>query len=234
MLPSYYDAIRPLPDEDRLALYDAIMDYAFAGKEPEDLSPILKGYFVLLRPNINSSARRYAASVENGKKGGRPRKEPSKNPAETQDKPSKNQDKDREKEKERELDTDMEYRQATPTVPQPVPSPKKKSRTRFVPPTLEEVAAYAQERGSSIDVQRFVDYYNSNGWRVGKNPMKDWRAAVRNWERRDAHGQRGENDSRRSGQSADGSSAGSRYNIKYDVDGCAMEETPAPQGAVDQ
>lgn len=98
MLPSYYNAIRPLPDEQRLALYDAIMDYVFGGKEPEDLSPILNGYFVLLRPNIDSSAKRYAASVGNGKKGGRPpngnKEEPGKNPIKTQRKPDKNQEKD--------------------------------------------------------------------------------------------------------------------------------------------
>lgn len=57
----------------------------------------------------------------------------------------------------------------------------KPPRTRFSPPTVEEVAAYCSEKGFSIDPQRFVDYYQSNGWRVGKNPMKDWRAAVRNW-----------------------------------------------------
>lgn len=57
----------------------------------------------------------------------------------------------------------------------------KPPRTRFSPPTVEEVHAYCQEKGYAIDPQRFVDYYQSNGWRVGKNPMKDWKAAVRNW-----------------------------------------------------
>ena len=128
MLPSYYDAIRPLPDEQRLALYDAIMDYAFSGKEPEDLSPILKGYFVLLRPNIDSSARRYAASVENGKKGGRPKKEPGEkrweNPAKTQEKPSENQEKEMEKEKEVEMESETEIDDgaSAPQAPSP-PSP---------------------------------------------------------------------------------------------------------------
>lgn len=54
---------------------------------------------------------------------------------------------------------------------------------RFTPPTLEEVAAYCNERGNNIDPQHFIDYYTSNGWLVGKNKMKDWRAAVRTWER---------------------------------------------------
>lgn len=58
-----------------------------------------------------------------------------------------------------------------------------KGSKRFAPPTLEEVKAYCTERGNSVDAQRFIDYYTSNGWKVGKNPMKDWKAAVRNWER---------------------------------------------------
>lgn len=56
-------------------------------------------------------------------------------------------------------------------------------RKRFVPPTLEEVKAYCIERKNNVDAQRFIDYYTSNGWLVGKNKMKDWKAAVRTWER---------------------------------------------------
>lgn len=56
-------------------------------------------------------------------------------------------------------------------------------RKRFTPPTVEEVSAYCQERKNGVDAQRFVDYYSSNGWKVGKNAMKDWKAAVRTWER---------------------------------------------------
>jgi hypothetical protein len=58
-----------------------------------------------------------------------------------------------------------------------------KTRKRFTPPTLEEVRSYCQERKNNVDAQRFIDYYTANGWMVGKNKMKDWRAAVRNWER---------------------------------------------------
>ena len=52
-------------------------------------------------------------------------------------------------------------------------------------PTLEEVKAYCSERGNKVDPERFIDYYTANGWKVGKNPMKDWKAAVRTWERQD-------------------------------------------------
>jgi hypothetical protein len=53
----------------------------------------------------------------------------------------------------------------------------------FVKPTVQEVEAYVAERGSGIDAGHWVDHYESNGWKVGKNSMKDWRAAVRTWER---------------------------------------------------
>lgn len=59
------------------------------------------------------------------------------------------------------------------------------TRKRFTPPTVDEVREYCFERGNSVDPQRFVDYYTSNGWMVGKNKMKDWKAAVRNWEQKD-------------------------------------------------
>lgn len=61
---------------------------------------------------------------------------------------------------------------------------KPATRSRFVKPTLEEITAYCKERGNSVNPQRFLDYYNSNGWKVGRNPMKDWKAAVRTWESR--------------------------------------------------
>lgn len=59
----------------------------------------------------------------------------------------------------------------------------KPHRTRFVKPTVEEIALYCQERGNNINAEHFFDYYESKGWTVGKQPMKDWKAAVRNWER---------------------------------------------------
>ena len=61
-----------------------------------------------------------------------------------------------------------------------------KERKRFKAPTVDEVSAYCRERGNGVDPQHFVDYYTANGWKVGKNPMKDWKAAVRTWERNDA------------------------------------------------
>lgn len=62
-------------------------------------------------------------------------------------------------------------------------SPSKKTVTRFVPPTVEEVQAYCNERGNRVNPEAFVDFYSAKGWMVGKNKMKDWKAAVRTWEK---------------------------------------------------
>ncbi len=67
----------------------------------------------------------------------------------------------------------------------PAQSAKPPAHTRFSPPSAEEIEAYCEEKGFCIDAERFVDYYASIGWRVGKNPMKDWRAAVRTWVKKD-------------------------------------------------
>ena len=54
---------------------------------------------------------------------------------------------------------------------------------RFKKPTIEEIKAYCEERNNNIDAEQFFNYYESNGWRVGKNPMKSWQACVRTWEK---------------------------------------------------
>lgn len=74
-------------------------------------------------------------------------------------------------EKEKELELDI--------VGTAVPKQPK----RFKPPSVDEVRAYCRERKNMVDAEKFIDYYTSNGWKVGKNSMKDWKAAVRTWER---------------------------------------------------
>ena len=71
--------------------------------------------------------------------------------------------------------------------------PRQRARSgepRFSKPTLDQVADYCHERGNQIDPEKFHDYYTANGWRVGKSAMKDWKAAVRNWEKRNEEHQR--------------------------------------------
>lgn len=61
---------------------------------------------------------------------------------------------------------------------------KENNNNRFSKPSVDEINAYCSERVNGIDGQRFYDYYETKGWKIGKNPMKDWKAAVRTWERK--------------------------------------------------
>ena len=64
-----------------------------------------------------------------------------------------------------------------------VESKKEPKKARFCKPTISEVQEYCYARQNLVDAERFYNYYESNGWKVGKNPMKDWKACVRTWER---------------------------------------------------
>ena len=63
--------------------------------------------------------------------------------------------------------------------------PEKPKRKNFVKPTVEEIAAYCKEKNYNINAQQFFNYYESNGWKIGRNAMKSWQAAVQNWNMRD-------------------------------------------------
>lgn len=80
------------------------------------------------------------------------------------------------KDKDKEQEKDKECIEEGETAPA--------KRKRFTPPTIEEVKAYCIERKNGIDPQAFIDYYEARGWNIGKNKMKDWKAAVRTWENR--------------------------------------------------
>lgn len=84
---------------------------------------------------------------------------------------------------------------------------EKSKNNRFTPPTVEEVRAYCQERKNTVDPETFVDFYTSKGWKVGNNPMKDWKAAVRTWERN--------RDDRRGNSGNAQKSAEDRWNLQY-------------------
>lgn len=69
-----------------------------------------------------------------------------------------------------------------------IPSSASNLSKKSLPPTVAEVTAYCEERQNKIDAQAFVDFYDSKGWMIGKNRMKDWKAAVRTWERNNRGG----------------------------------------------
>jgi len=72
--------------------------------------------------------------------------------------------------------------------PNPISNNGANKSRGFTPPTLEEVAAYCQERNNGVDPQKWYDFYAAKGWMIGKNKMKDWKATVRTWEKRQQKG----------------------------------------------
>lgn len=153
----------------RCDAYDAICNFALYGIEPDlDSIPDAAAIaFDLIRPTLEASKRK----AENGKRGGKTEANEKQTVSKTEaNRKQTVSEKENEKENEKEGEIENECYIA-------------RTRTRFVPPTLDEVIAYCQERGNSVDAERFVSFYQSNGWKVGKNQMKDWRAAVRTWER---------------------------------------------------
>lgn len=182
---SYLAAIEPLNDEERGRLFTALLTYSQTGTAP-DLPGNERFVFPTMREQMDRDQKKYQAKCErnriNGAKGGKA------NATERYRTPPKAKAKEKAKAKAKEKENIEGVPGGTPADKPP--------RSRFIPPTVEEVKAYCQERRNDVDPQRFVDFYETKGWMVGKNKMKDWRAAVRTWEKRDggSNQQKGEED----------------------------------------
>lgn len=101
-----------------------------------------------------------------------------------------------EKEKEIDIEKDKDNKEKGEDFP-PCPSPEiKDPKKKTIPPLLEDVITYCVERKNSIDPEAWMAFYTSNGWMVGKNKMRDWKAAVITWEKRGDNGQRRTNSTR--------------------------------------
>ena len=85
----------------------------------------------------------------------------------------------------KQMQADVPVIQSNPIQSESNASIGTRNASRFVAPTREEVKAYCDEQGINIDVDYFFDHYSGNGWKAGRVPMKDWKATVRNWYRRD-------------------------------------------------
>lgn len=89
---------------------------------------------------------------------------------------------------------------------------------QFVPPSFEEVSAYCMERKNDVDPQRWMDHYTSNGWMVGRSKMKDWKAAVRTWERNNYQTEKKYGNKDKAGNSDSDRKAVIRTTATYDID----------------
>nr|DAS83841.1 MAG TPA: DNA-binding domain protein [Caudoviricetes sp.] len=173
---SFYDAIKNIPKDNQLEVYNAIMDYSMYGVDP-DITGIALALFLAFKPQIDTNNERYV----NGTKGGRPKKE---KPMVFKDgenkKPMVSENLETEKPNEKENVKEKE------NIKENI------KRKIFQAPTVEDVRKYCVERGNKVDPQSFIDFYESKGWMIGKNHMKDWKAAVRTWERSETKTRQGE------------------------------------------
>lgn len=158
---SFYAPIKHLKDEELGMLFRVLFEYQ-DGLEVKNLPPQIGMAFAFFKNQFDLDEQKYQITVDrnksNGSKGGRPKKE------ETQANPENPVGflEPRKAEKEKEIEKDK--------------------RKRFAPPSLQDIQNYCKERNNSVNPDKWLNFYQSNGWKVGKNSMKDWKAAVRTWE----------------------------------------------------
>ena len=161
----FADKIELLGDAERGRLFTAMLEYASSGAEP-DLRGNERFIWPTAKSEIDRQSESYKARCETNRKNITSRYESLRIATNRNE---SYQDKDKEQEKK-----NISF-----------PPDGVKDNARAHRPTVEEVAAYCRERGNSVDAERFVDFYASKGWKVGNQPMKDWKACVRTWERRE-------------------------------------------------
>jgi hypothetical protein len=204
------DSVRNLDQTDFQPIVMAIFDFALDGKEPENLTPMQYAVFNMTRVNIEKSNERRRSKAEYERKRRERKKaerealksnsvdnawtsvdneskcvdvrydkEKEKEKVKVKEKVKENEkekEKEKVKEKESKNNSNNIYMCGEKISPQ---TPRK----NFVKPTVEEVREYCLERKNNVNPEKFVDFYESKDWYIGKNKMKDWRAAVRTWER---------------------------------------------------
>ena len=158
----YLDAIEPLGDAERGRLFTSLLEYARTGEAPQ-LCGNERFLFPMMRAQIDRDTASMAGLSEArsraGKAGAEAKQANAKFAKQNKQMPNllskSSYDKDEDKDKDKDKDKDESISRAK----------------RFTPPTLDDVSAYVRERGSNVDPQRFLDFYASKGWMVGKNPM---------------------------------------------------------------
>lgn len=198
---SFYDVINLIPDDAiRGKAYGALCDYAFQGIEPpEDTDTLVKMVFVQAKPQIDANNRRR----ENGRIGGNASKkteEANESKREAKNKQPVSKTKQTQSNgvpnvnanananqnvNENEKENDNVHSDANNLKPDVEQGVRSAGGSRFTPPTITQVEDYIAEKQLDVDAEQFMDYYRAKGWMVGNNPMCDWKAVLRNWNRQE-------------------------------------------------
>ena len=213
---SFYDASRCLKTNEKAQLFDAICSYALDEKIEQlegtafGMFQLVKPQLDANRKRYINGLK----GAEHGSKGGRPiennpKKTPNLTPKKPQDNPkitpsiTPNENDNvnlndnvnvNEECKSESINDNSNLNLNNNIINQKNPvgylgtkdNPKKTDNKRFTKPTIQELISFCNEFALNIDPQQFIDYYDANGWKINKNPMKDWQATARNWHRRNA------------------------------------------------
>ena len=193
----FWDAAQYMPDDQAREFVYALVRFGMTGEEPEPFEPWYPTFVACKgRVELSVAKQRKARGMAEARWQGRDGKDEDAAPdqasctgdakhdardeastmhdggqasctGDAKHRPEKESESEKESEKEKEM------------------KGARRARARFSPPSVDDVSAYAAGRGLDIDAAAFVDFYAAKGWKVGTSPMRDWRAAVRNWCRRD-------------------------------------------------
>lgn len=191
-LYSFKDAISEIPQKYRLEIYEAITDYAFFKKEPELKTTFARFAWKVIFPILKKSWQK----VENGRKGGAQINNNNaakrvKNEQKTSTPIAKNEhliseiraNADIERDNENKIINNDNNNENEINTKGGQKTSRKRETKSFTKPSLQEVKEYISENSFLVDPEAFYDYYESNGWMINKNRMKDWRATIRRWNR---------------------------------------------------
>ena len=163
----WYEAIRELDEESRLEMYDAIAERALFGNNVE-LSKVGRFVMKVISPQIDTDAEKWRNTVVARSEAGKRHKG--------------NQHTRLEQNGTNVPKTEQMFQIWNKTEQNGTKDGiQKPKRNRFVKPTIDEIRAYMTEKGYTFDAEAFYAYYESNGWKVGRNPMKNWRMACTTW-----------------------------------------------------
>lgn len=177
--PTFLASIEAIKNEKvQLAMFRAVINYGLYGTLPDfaEIDPMgtLDAAFVPIRYAIDEAKTKRSKYKEYGKLGGAPKgnKNAEKQPKTTPNNPKQGK---------------QPYVYVNDNVNEDdiLSNESKKSAKRFFAPTINEIQDFIDKEGLKMDASAFFDYYEANGWKVGRASMKDWKAAARNWNRRE-------------------------------------------------
>ena len=201
---NFRDVVSSLTDAEVGRLFMAMLTYAETGEEPENFEGNERFLWAVAKRDIDMTNARNETFRQNGSKGGRPKTK------QNQEKPNETKDY-----QEKPNETKRNQTEPNETLKEKKRKEKKgnENNSRFTPPTIDEVIAYCQERKNNVNPVRWFNFYASKGWKVGKEPMKDWKASVRYWESDENDG----NNSRGNGNTTESGRADYSFLPSYDV-----------------